>query len=131
MLNPTTTTQASLNLRHDALPSLKGGEALLSAVQSSTCVRRATWKGHVNHALMAGARPENAGSSDLAERCFDTFVDQLWEVLLEEKRLPVTQPLQRFMELNLGFSAARRVVLEALARTAQAYELGVARSHAA
>ena len=130
MPNPTT-TPASLNRRHDELPSQQGGEAFLSAVQSSACVRRATRKSHVNHALMAGARPENAGSSDLAERCFDTYVDQLWAVLLEENLLPVTQPLQRFMELNLGFLATGRVVREALARTVQAYEPRAARSHAA
>ena len=131
MLNPATTTQSIQSFQRNALPSRQSGEVFLSAIEASAAVRWGTWKSHVNHALMAGARPENAGSSDLAERCFDTFVDQLWAVLQEEGLLPVTQPLQRFRELDLETHSARRAVQEALTRTTQAYEPEMARSHAA
>ena len=121
MANATTIPQSTLNHLSGHLPSLGEGEYFLRAVESSASGRWATWKSHVNAALMAGARPEVSESSALAEYCFDTFVDQLWEVLQEEGLLPVEQPFQRFSDMELDASAPRRVAREALARTVRAY----------
>ena len=121
MANATTTPLSTLQALSGQLPSLGEGEYFLRAVENSASGRWGTWKSHVNMAIMAGARPEVSESSFVAEHCFDTFVDQLWAVLLEEGLLPVEQAFQRFSDLELDSSASRRVAREALARTVQAY----------
>ena len=121
MTNATTAPLSTLSHLSGHLPSVGEAETFMRAVETAASGRWGTWKSHVNAALMAGARPEVSESSEQAENCFDTFVDQLWAVLLEEGLLPVEQAFQRFSDLELDSSAPRRVAREALARTVRAY----------
>ena len=113
------------------LPSRREALAFLEDLDATSARASRTWNSHVNATIMAGGRPASASVSDLAERCFDTFVDHLYDVLVEAGALPLAGPLRRFQDMDLARDQGYAIVDAALARTTAAYALESAQTEAA